>query len=282
MEPDAKEIYRKSIDSKVLPASLKLIELEGGVLRLLENAPNIENSKRKVWISDFKRWKSLTGVSWHMMVGVGFIDSSAERQSKYANAAVIFLRSAKVLLERISSALKSIPGDQSLEAELSETFKAYQQGMESVLMPYERPEKRYHGKAVIKIAGNRYRLQCSVCGERAAEFDDRKRSEFQYGEGQGNLYYYGVARSPRCIEKEKVGAVSKMLEAEDFRGLDEFLRDLWRLHEIGDRSNDAIDVCCLECGKVYCVYHYGVDRIMDDTFMTCPKGHQKMIYEQSN
>lgn len=106
-------------------------------------------------------------------------------------------------------------------------------------------------------------LYCSVCEKKAILFKFLGERIIQ------------IMSAQRCyaVECQDIDAFKKRLQNRDFKLVHEFLIK---------KDYDGLDYYCPECDKIYCIDHYAIFPIFEDSFYdysvgVCPSGHKREV-----
>ena len=193
------------------------------------------------------------------------------RESPDTASASGVLAAASSYCGRVASELRALgPAGIELEQELLRIFQVCHDELSARIPKPAVPHPAMLPERVVRVSDEEYKLPCSVCGLSAVRFY-RAGPEEKILEG---LICAGITRS-FGLNPEYEKRVLEWLAAGDLGSIHKFLeKDL--------DVDGGLDAYCPECDRVYCYFHYNVQREWDEGFYdcahgTCPQGHRRLV-----
>lgn len=181
------------------------------------------------------------------------------------------LAAASSYCGQVASELQALgPVGMKLEQELHRIFQACHDELSARIPKPAVPQPAMPPERVVRVSDEEYTLPCSVCGQPAVLF-------YKAGPEEKILEGFicaGITRS-FGLGSEHEKKVLEWLAAGDLDSVHKYLAN--------DLDVDGgLDAYCPECDRVYCYFHFNVQREWDEGFYdcsygTCPKGHRRLV-----
>ncbi|MFX0142218.1 MAG: hypothetical protein ACFFDN_51745, partial [Candidatus Hodarchaeota archaeon] len=244
----------------------KLEDVKDEIIKYLNSQKELDDSTKRMWISDAKEFYYFTVSSWEML------RAASEGKAKYLDSSKNFLSGAKSRLAQSMSEIKYFKEKKAsnLILQANEAFEKCWDAISSKLEKLT-PEKEIKKpiERIIKISDKEYQLPCSVCGKIAFAI---KIGTTQFDKEE-KLVYTGITHQS-TISLEHAETIFDLLEKEKIGEFHTFMKN--------HRRYEGMDAYCPKCEKIYCWDHYNAVEEFDDgfydcTYGTCPNGHRRII-----